>query len=325
MPTSPKLTLDTNCAINLFDSSSTTATSVADLKALVRLAMKNVADIAITTRTEDDLGHDRDEARRAEMLRMLEMFPVVGSILRWDTSSWDGGDLWADEDAARVAEEVQRILFPGLTPGQPRFGNRINDVDHLVGHFINKRDIFVTDDSRMVDRGEALKRSLGIIVMRPAEALAHVEGIEARKKPQTLPSDDIDPNYHSRAAAGTVTFDYSNNSHRFTIGEGQWLFETRWSKASDASIHAYNDAPSIDAIAVAKGVWKIGEISDAAIFDFSSRSRTPLKGQVIVWRNVNGLYAATMILGIRDNTRGGARDELTFEYVILKDGASFAS
>ena len=134
--------------------------------------MAGVVQVSITTRVEDDLLKDKDEARRAEILRILGLFPVIGSIGRWGVSTWDGGDLWATEDSSRTADEIQRILFPGLTAEHPRHGNRMNDVDHLVGHVINKRDIFVTDDRTILRNADTLKRSFGIVVMKPADCVA---------------------------------------------------------------------------------------------------------------------------------------------------------
>ena len=40
---------------------------------------------------------------------------------------------------------------------------------------------------------------------------------------------------------GEAKFDYSSYNGRYVIGSGVAEFETRWSKASDTSIHIYND------------------------------------------------------------------------------------
>jgi len=66
----------------------------------------------------------------------------------------------------------------------------------------------------------------------------------------------------------------------------------------------------------------ISNIRDAAAYDYSSRCRTPQTGQIVLWRNISGLYAATKILDIKDDTRGAPADKLTFEYVILDDGGT---
>jgi hypothetical protein len=69
-----------------------------------------------------------------------------------------------------------------------------------------------------------------------------------------------------------------------------------------------------------KGAGAIAEITDAAAYDFSSRSRCPAIGEIVIWLNDNGLYAATQIVDIKDDSRNDERDELVFDYVILADG-----
>ena len=94
--------------------------------------------------------------------------------------------------------------------------------------------------------------------------------------------------YASPAPKGHVTFDYSNNNGRYSIGSGECMFETNWSKSSDWDIQFLNDPGSILAIAVAKGKSEIFDIADARIYDGSSRIRRPRIGQVAVLQNVNG-------------------------------------
>jgi len=113
---------------------------------------------------------------------------------------------------------------------------------------------------------------------------------------------------------GTVTFDYSNFNGRYRIGQGVCLFETAWSKASDLSIHCYNDPPSIRGVAVAPIGARIVDITDASALDYTSRTRTPQKGQIVVLENIHGFFAALHITDIKDNTRHDDRDELSFEY-----------
>ncbi|MFN3609326.1 MAG: hypothetical protein ACK4Y9_09700 [Hyphomonas sp.] len=288
---------------------------------LVRFAMSGKLEIAATTRVESDVNKDKNDKRRKDILRALKLFPIIPSIGRWNTSKWDS-DEWSDDTSERLAEEIKQIIFPGLQTDDRRYGNKINDVDHLVGHALDRRDIFVTDDRTILKNREPLERGLGIVVMNPTDCLSHVEGIELRSQPRKLPSEGINPAYHTTRTEGSVTFNYSNNNHRYVIGEGEFLFETRWSKASDKSIYALSDPASISAIALALGASDIAEIADATAYDFSSRSRTPRLGQIIIWRNVNGLYAATKVIAIKDDSRHDDVDELTFEYRILSGGGS---
>ncbi|WP_414463643.1 TIR domain-containing protein [Hyphomicrobium sp. DY-1] len=133
-------------------------------------------------------------------------------------------------------------------------------------------------------------------------------------------SDIAPPAAH--ATVGEVTFDYSAYNGGFLIGSGPFTFETKWSKASNERIHLYNDPPSIDGVAIAKGAGEIAAISDASAFDFTSRSRSPAVGEIAILRNSNGFYAAIQIVDIQDDTRDASQDSLTFRYVIQTDGTA---
>jgi len=119
--------------------------------------------------------------------------------------------------------------------------------------------------------------------------------------------------YSSEKLKGRKTFDYSNNNGRYVIGKDELKFETAWSKASGNSIHVYNDPSSI------KGVPEINLISNAKSYDFSSRSRTPQEGDIVVFENSFGNYASVKVIDIKDNTRSDLVDELTIEYTINPD------
>ena len=123
--------------------------------------------------------------------------------------------------------------------------------------------------------------------------------------------------YLCESSHGDFTFDYSNNNGEYTIGKGEYQFTTKWSKASDRSIHAYNDARDIESIARIKAPCTF-PASLSGEYDFSSRCRTPNIGDVIIWKNAYGKYAATKIMSIEDDTRGDDHDELTCEYIIYE-------
>lgn len=121
--------------------------------------------------------------------------------------------------------------------------------------------------------------------------------------------------------AGEVVFDYSNHNGRYVIGFGELEFETMWTKASDTSIHLYNDPPSINGIALAKGCASISEVVNGDSLDYTSRARTVGLGGVAVLRNTKGFYAAIHVLGIKDDTRHDERDEIRFRYAIDPNGS----
>ena len=126
--------------------------------------------------------------------------------------------------------------------------------------------------------------------------------------------------YVSPATKGKVTFDYSNNNGKYSIGSGAYMFETKWSKASDQSIHIYNDPPSIHTVALVKDKQAISSIDGTRVYDGSSRTRTPSVGQIVLIQNMNGFFAALQVLNIKADGRGSPFDELTFEYVIQTNG-----
>ncbi|MDE2875058.1 MAG: TIR domain-containing protein [Gemmatimonadota bacterium] len=121
---------------------------------------------------------------------------------------------------------------------------------------------------------------------------------------------------------GEVVFDYSSFDGRYVIGSGVLEFETKWTKASDTSIHVYNDPTSIHGVALARRCASISQVQDASSLDYTSRTRTPSLGQIVVLRNTGGFYAALQVLGIKDDSRLDDRDEIRFRYAIQSDGSA---
>ena len=119
---------------------------------------------------------------------------------------------------------------------------------------------------------------------------------------------------------GEVVFDYSSYNGLYVIGSGTAEFETKWSKASNRSIHVYNDPKSINGVALDRGATSIHEVTNAVALDYTSRSREPATGEVVVFRNRNGFYAAVHVLDVKDDRRGDGCDELRFRYAIQTDG-----
>lgn len=321
-----KVTLDSNCIIYLFDPSAKTPLSVEELSQIIKYGFSRDVDIAVTTRTEVDFERDKDKQRREEMVKKLSMFPTIGSVIRWDVSKWDKGDFYIDERQQELWNELQRVIFPGLKQEDKKYNNKVSDIDHLVGHIINRRDIFITNDLGLIKKAETLKNSSGLVVMNPKDALEYIENDIRKKTDKDIKPEYPNEKYHSPALSGTVKFDYSNNNHRYTIGNGYFTFETRWSSASGEAIHAYADSSSVETIALAIDSKEITDISDATIFDTSSSVRTPNEGEIIILKNINGCYAAIKIIDVKYRGRGSdKKDELSFEYVILSDkGTNFS-
>ena len=120
---------------------------------------------------------------------------------------------------------------------------------------------------------------------------------------------------------GDVVFDYSSYNGRYVIGMGVMKFETAWAKASDTSIHIYNDPPTINGVALCRDLESISLVRKAERLDYTSRTRTPVMGDIVVLRNTKGFYAAVQILEIKDDSRSDSRDEVRFRYAIQSDGS----
>ena len=91
-------------------------------------------------------------------------------------------------------------------------------------------------------------------------------------------------------------------------------------KARDVSIHLYNDPASIIGIAVANGIARISDLKDASQYDMSSRVRTIKRFEIAIIKNIFNNYAAIRVINIRDKTRNGEKDYISFDYVINPKG-----
>jgi len=66
------------------------------------------------------------------------------------------------------------MIFHGADKNSPRHRQRIADIDHLMAHKMNGRDVFVTNDKAILDRRDDLARRFKITVMPSSEAVAAV-------------------------------------------------------------------------------------------------------------------------------------------------------
>lgn len=159
-------------------------------------------------------------------------------------------------------------------------------------------------------------RFKGIVakIAPPANLLSVEEKIS--RKNQLVGALKVYEDYFSKERNGEIVFDYSNNNGVYTIGEGEYRFDTEWSKASDEYIHFYSDQASIKSVRLAKDVVSLEEVRPEK-YNPSSRARTVGINQVAIFENVFGNFLAVRILEINDDTRGDNVDALRFKYRIL--------
>jgi hypothetical protein len=54
-------------------------------------------------------------------------------------------------------------------------GAQTEDIDHIFGHMIGKRDIFVTSDQHFLDHYDELLNEFGVLVLKPEDAVKEIE------------------------------------------------------------------------------------------------------------------------------------------------------
>ena len=161
-------------------------------------------------------------------------------------------------------------------------------------------------------------------VTKYQELLERIYGEDSKKKPP-LGENPFSPNlseaiavktkiekvlYHSPTMDGTVTFRYDNNDGMYTIGNGEYAFTTRWSRAGNNSIHVYG------LIGYIPGETVIPVASHLYNYDYSSKARTIKSGEIVIFQNLNHHFAAVKLGPVKSSNHGNLYDELLFDYHI---------
>ena len=98
---------------------------------------------------------------------------------------------------------------------------------------------------------------------------------------------------------GTVKFDYKRNSGKFIIGDGIYKFILKFSGCGYNSIHCYNDY--ILHIGYNPEFKEFPEPNDFQKFDYTSRCKSLLVGEILVLENRMHKFAAIKILSVKKN------------------------
>lgn len=113
--------------------------------------------------------------------------------------------------------------------------------------------------------------------------------------------------YLRSSLSDIVTFNFTNNDGKFTIGCGSYEFVTQWSRAGGTSIHAYRD--SVLKLGYIELNTEYPEIDELDKFDYTSRSRSINENEVFVLINSFRNFAAIKVLKVNNSL-------VTFEYKI---------
>lgn len=310
-----KITLDTNLLIEMFDLEIEPKTIPNIGKILRHCFDWQGVDLKITTAVTKDIMADKDTIRfSAVSIRINNIFSVLGAgyIIK---------DMLPKDKVERTNFlELKQILFPNLLKTDKHYKNKINDVHHLHRHIKSGRDVFITNDSDILKKKDNIKTAFNTLVMNPAECAKYLESIESSSsypyKKHTGRSD-----YYSSGLSGEVKFDFTNNDHKYTIGSGDFLFETRWSECNIEKMYAYNDSVNIEALAVAEDISKFKDIKDFQFYDSTSRCREVTKKKdILILKNSKGYFAVIQIIDIHSKSRGSLKNELSFKYLIQPSG-----
>ncbi len=156
------VTLDTTVLVAQWKNEENAAAT----EALLNLAEHGQIDLAITTRISADIPRP-PLADRIDELPALKV-SKIGAPFRWDHSKWGGGDVWASEEFGKIMSAIDECLdSQGITNNRPDW----RDWDHLQGHYLAERDVFVTWDGGILKLATVLREKLGIVAMKPEEFL----------------------------------------------------------------------------------------------------------------------------------------------------------
>jgi hypothetical protein len=168
---SMKITLDTNCLFDYFER------NPVYIQALVAHASKGHVELAITTRVMSDTADRWKGSGTSPMWDKIQSFPAletIGTVFRLGSSHLEFKDRLASEDDVKMADRLREIMA----------GAQVQDIDHLLGHIMDKRDIFVTADAHFLDHQEELKNEFGLVVLAPKDAVDQID--------KTYPSQSSD-------------------------------------------------------------------------------------------------------------------------------------
>ena len=155
-----KLTLDSTCIHDYFHRDK------ANIQVLIDDARAGRCELAVTSR----IRHDIPAEPLASELQRLPGLNInkIGTVARWGVSNW-GEDYWSGNVTEEYEKKISEIMFPGAS--HPR---HLNDIDHLLGHIINKRDYFITSDPDFLRHRDDLREKLNVKIATPGEYVEQI-------------------------------------------------------------------------------------------------------------------------------------------------------
>ena len=135
---------------------------------LLDLAKQGKIDLTLTTRVWEDIPD-------GEIREKLEAYLKKGTIgISLASSSLDARPWEKGEAFPYIFFEHLLSILEGEDKAQGRGKKSIpslNDRDHIQGHYVTKRDVFLTWDVDLLRWGERLRERFGVVSMKPEEFL----------------------------------------------------------------------------------------------------------------------------------------------------------
>jgi hypothetical protein len=168
-----KVTLDTNCFFSYFRvGRAPNDPNAKYMDALVQWGLDGKIDLAMTTRVRADTVEQTGKSGIWKRICDLPVVETIGAPFRFSDANKDSGSRFPEVgfagDVLVDANDDTENRLKKIMAGADQ-----NDIDHLWGHTIGKRDIFVTSDPHFLDHVDAL-RELGPVVMDPASAVVKI-------------------------------------------------------------------------------------------------------------------------------------------------------
>jgi hypothetical protein len=153
-----KITLDTNCFFEYFER------DPALISEIIIFQEQGFIEIAMTTRVMSDTLDKWKGQSISPTWERIQGFPlveVVGTVFRLDMTHLNSEDYLVTDEQEDLLNNLHAIISEA----------QIEDLDHLFGHIIAERDIFVTNDHHFLDHQEQLKQEFNVVVLNPKDAV----------------------------------------------------------------------------------------------------------------------------------------------------------
>ncbi len=156
-----KVTLDTNLLLERWKNQNKAGV----VEKLLNLAENGKLDLAVTTRIREDIPHP-PLSNRINQLPELGV-QQISAIFRLSLSPLDGKDLIQEPEFAKFCHSLSLDLSRrGRKPPDCR------DWDHIQGHYLARRDVFLTWDKAILECAQKLEEKFGVVLMRPEDFIA---------------------------------------------------------------------------------------------------------------------------------------------------------